>query len=103
MSLSAAERKRTGEELQANYRKAGLTPEKVQADLRLSAAQLAETLDVTSASRPENVWLLRDYLEEEVKGRGEQPCPYTYLTDEMRGVAARWFPLRKPEHTTPHS
>jgi hypothetical protein len=87
MSLTRAERERTGEELRANHRLAGLSDDDVCADLGFTAQQLDDTLHVRRTSRPEDVWLLRDYLEQELRASGKEPVPYSVLTETARAAA----------------
>ncbi len=96
MSLNRTEIARTGLELTANLERSGITREDVARDLGFSARRLTETLRVGPASDPADVWLLRDYLDREIRERGEMPHPWTVLTDHARESATRWFALRTP-------
>ncbi|MER7911242.1 DUF2316 family protein [Streptomyces sp. NPDC096068] len=95
MSLNEEERKRTREELRANLRLSGADPEEIAAELGFTARRLDDTLDVTEASGPQDVWLLRDHLDDLVTARGGTPVPYTVLTERARLAASAWFPLRR--------
>ena len=93
MSLSTQERHRTAEELHANLRLAGVTESHLRSDTDLDEHEFREAMHVSSRSRPEHVWLLRDRLVVLVRAAGRQPVPFTVLTDEARAAAAAWFPL----------
>ncbi|XVU28529.1 DUF2316 family protein [Actinoplanes sp. CA-054009] len=96
MSLDREQQDRTRAELRANFELAGIEPGQVRADLGFTAERLDETLGLTPASDPADVWLLRDYLESRILAGGGVPRPFTVLTGEARAAAARWFPLRTP-------
>ncbi|MGX6600991.1 DUF2316 family protein [Micromonosporaceae bacterium Da 78-11] len=95
MSLNDEERARTGQELAENFRLAGSTPDEIRAALDFSFEQFEDTLTVRPGGRPQDVWLLRDHLEDLIRAQGVTPVPYTVLTDEAREAAAVWFPLRR--------
>lgn len=95
MSLGRSETQRTSDELHANFELSGLTRTEVEVDLGLAAQPVDEIFAVVHA-KPEDVWMLRDYLEDAIVTRGETPHPYSSLTPTMRAAAARWFPLHKP-------
>lgn len=95
MSLSAAERRATSDELQANLALSGRSTAEVAADLGLDAEQVRRVLAVDPGSRPELVWLLRDHLDATVRASGREPHPWSTLTDAARAAAATWFPLRQ--------
>jgi hypothetical protein len=84
MSLNAAQQARTSQELYANLELSGLTAEAVRADLQFTAHQLDETLELGPDSRPNDVWQLRDYLEQTILARGATPVPFSVLTESMR-------------------
>jgi hypothetical protein len=91
MSLNAAQQARTSQELYANLELSGLTAETVRADLHFTEHQLDETLELGPDSRPNDVWQLRDYLEQTILARGASPVPFTVLTEPMRASANAWF------------
>jgi hypothetical protein len=99
VSLDREETARTSRELAANLDLAGLAPATVAASLGFSEDRLRETLAVSPASRPADVWLLRDFLDQVVRDRGGRPEPWTVLTDEARRAAETWFALRPPPAT----
>ena len=93
MSLNAEERHRTAAELHANLALAGVTEAHLRAGTDLDAREFREAMHVSSRSRPEHVWLLRDRLVVLVHANGKQPVPFTVLTEDMRGPASARFPL----------
>lgn len=79
MSLNLAQRKQTSKELRENYQRSGLTPEEILTDLGFRAEQLEETLNLGPSSKGEEVWRLRDYLDDKIKEQGNEPYPYSVL------------------------
>ncbi len=96
MSLNGVERKQTSVERKANFTLSGVSAEDVQSHLRFSSHDFDETLNVSAASDPVNIWLLRDHLEILARDKGLVPVPYRVLTEAARAAADRWFPLRTP-------
>jgi hypothetical protein len=94
MSLTTEQRHRTATELRANLVLAGVTEAHLRHDTDLDDHQFREAMHVSSRSRPEHVWLLRDRLQVLVRAAGHQPVPFTVLTDDVRAAASVWFPLR---------
>jgi hypothetical protein len=94
MSLTTEQRHRTAEELRANLALAGVTESHLRAGTDLDEYEYREAMHVSTRSRPEHVWLVRDRLEVLVRAAGKQPVPFTVLTEDMRGPASVWFPLR---------
>lgn len=93
MSLSAAERRRTGAELTENYRRAGSPAVRIRDALGLDEAGLAAVLRMDAGVDPATVWRVRDHLDAAVRAAGGEPVPYSSLTEEMRASARRWFGL----------
>jgi hypothetical protein len=101
MTLDAAARRRTSDELRSNLALSGLTPQQAAAVLRFTAPQLRAALDVDAAD-PVDVWQLRDHLEQAARDAGHRPTAYTVLTERSRLLARAWFRLREaPPHTRP--
>jgi hypothetical protein len=100
MSLSTREQRATSNELNANFERSALTPDEICADLKISRGQLDDIFAVAPAA-PEDVWMLRDYLEAAVEDRGLTPIPYSSLRPDMRAAASRWFSLRPPVRHRP--
>lgn len=86
----------TSRELQANLALGGLSHEKVADDLGLSTAQLNRLLSTSLHGPVKWVWLLRDYLDAELRRAAVVPVPYTKLTEEFRPAAAEGYPLEGP-------
>jgi hypothetical protein len=100
MTLNAAQRDRTSEELRANLALSGLTAGQATADLRFTPQRLRAALD--ASADPADVWQLRDYLEQAVRDTGRRPVAYTVLSRRARFLARTWFTLRKaPRHEFP--
>ena len=79
MSPDTRERQLTSTELRANLDVAGVTPENIQTDLGFTAEQLASTLALDSGSRRQDVWTVREYLDDHIHAQGKRPRPYTLL------------------------
>ena len=84
MPLDDAQRAQTAQELRANFRLTGLTPEQVEHDLHLTGIELDATFDLSPDADPAAVWQLRDYLAHSLEESGATPQPYSYLTEENR-------------------
>ena len=74
----------TSNELLANFELAGAVPDEVCAELGLTSAKLAEVLTVAPEARALDVWRLRDHLEAAIRAAGDEPFPYSWLTDHLR-------------------
>ena len=96
MSLNDQQRAATREELRSNLALSGQSVADAAAVLGLSSTQVQAALDVTDAP-PEDVWLLRDYLNRVILSNGLTPRPYSSLTEHMRAAAEKWFPLADVE------
>lgn len=59
----------------------------------MSLERVEAALNVDNAN-PVDVWLLCDKLETAVKNNGQEPAPYSKLTDDKRAAAAVWFGVR---------
>ncbi|WP_375388810.1 DUF2316 family protein [uncultured Amnibacterium sp.] len=94
MTLSTEQRRRTAEELHANLVLAGVTESHARSGTGLDEHEWREAVRVSSRSRPEDVWLVRDRLVVLVHAAGHEPVPYTVLTEDRRAAASVWFPLR---------
>ena len=84
MSLSTEERHRTAAELHANLVLAGVTEAHLRSDTDLDEYEFREAMHVSTRSRPEHVWRLRDRLVVLVHATGQEPVGFTVLTDEAR-------------------
>ncbi|GAA4682744.1 DUF2316 family protein [Frondihabitans cladoniiphilus] len=92
MSLTTRTQAATREELATNLSLAGETPDEIATKIGLSEARVLAALDVAGA-RPEDVWLVRDYLDHVISEAGGTPRPYSSLSEQMRAAAENWFPL----------
>lgn len=94
MSLNTEERRRTADELRANLALTGMTESHARSGTGLDEHEWREAMHVSSRSRPEDVWLVRDRLIALVRAAGREPVPFTVLTEGTRAAASVWFPLR---------
>ncbi len=92
MSLNRSQRAATRAELRSNLVLSGLSIEALAGNLGLSAARVGAALDVDGA-RPEEVWLVRDYLDRVIRSAGTTPTAYSSLSEEKRTAAQAWFSL----------
>ena len=92
MSLNRREQAATCDELAANLDRAGVTSTDVATTLGLSNTRVDAALAV-NAARPEDVWLIRDYLDHVIRSHGSIPRPYSSLSENMRAAAQAWFTL----------
>ena len=92
MSLDQAQRAATQAELRKNLALSGLTASDVADDLGLQSSRARAALEVAGA-RPEDVWLVRDYLDRVIRSAGTTPQPYSSLTEDERVSAHAWFSL----------
>lgn len=79
MTLDTKERRLTSRELKANLDVSGLTPEAIRTDLGFTQERLASTLELDGVSRREDVWTVREYLDDRIHAQGGRPRPYTLL------------------------
>lgn len=92
MSLNNRERAATRDELNSNLAPSGLSPSAISTAVGITEARVTAALAVTG-SRPEDVWLVRDYLDSIIRAAGSNPRPYSKLGEDMRAKAQDWFPL----------
>lgn len=92
MSLNAAQRRQTADELAANLDASGLTVAQLAERSGLTRDRVDAALAVApGAASPRDVWIVRDLLETAVREAGSEPTAYTVLTERMRKAAAGWF------------
>lgn len=92
MSLNHRQRAATREELRENLELSRRSVADAATDLGISSTRVQAALDVAGA-RPQDVWLVRDYLDRAIRSNGATPRPYSSLTEQMRAAAQAWFPL----------
>lgn len=90
MSLTAAQRRQTAAELQANFELSGLSTADLRQLTGWTQERVVASLTVTAAD-PADVWQLRDLLDIEVRSAGRTPLPFSVLTEEARGAAGVQF------------
>lgn len=92
MTLSQRAQDATREELARNLKLADMTTTGISKGIRLPDDRVAAALEVIEA-RPQDVWLVRDYLDRVIRSQGATPHPYSSLSENMRASAKGWFPL----------
>lgn len=75
INLKLNEVARTSYELKRNFDMLNTRKTRILEDLQFTESQLNEALDIVAAP-PEDVWKLKDYIEEKLEGGG---IPFTYL------------------------
>ena len=79
MAVNDAQRKKTSNELIANFEMVGISNAEVQEALGFSAEQLNETLIVGPNSSTDDVRRLRDFLERKMVEEGDDSSPFPRL------------------------
>lgn len=92
MTLNKRAQDATREELARNLKRADQTASGISKGIGLSDDRVVAALNVIDAP-PEDVWLVRDYLDRVIRSRGVTPHPYSSLSENMRASAQVWFPL----------
>ncbi|MCH4170198.1 MAG: DUF2316 family protein [Lactobacillus sp.] len=87
MSLTPEESQRTKAELNANYQLANLSLAQIAQDLQTTPAHVQEVLNL-NVRRIEEPWILKHYLDTQIKAAGNQPLPYSRL---VGSPAKYWF------------
>lgn len=79
--LTAKEKAQTAKELMMNYARLDREEAQVLADLQFTPAQLTDALAVAQdhVATPEDIWKLRDYLEEELSKAKQPIVPFSVL------------------------
>ena len=78
MSLSPKQEEDTRRELKANLEKAGISIKQCANELGTSEEYIRDLLDL-KPRKLEDTWILKNYLIEKVKEKGEQPVKFTAL------------------------
>ncbi|WP_172188146.1 DUF2316 family protein [Lentilactobacillus kribbianus] len=81
MSLDATDMQATMNELKANFQLSGLSTEEASADLGISPKEF-KSLMALRIDALEDVWILKDYLTEQVINNGEEPVEFSALTGD---------------------
>lgn len=93
MSLDQRQTAATRDELATNLARSGQTSGGIADVTGLNRSRVRAALQVDGA-RPEDVWLVRDYLDRVIRSTGGTSLPYSTLTEQARAAARVWFPLR---------
>ena len=87
MSLSPRQIENTKRELKENFDKAGLSIHTVAADLGTTDRYIEQLMRLDPI-RLEDTWILKNYLIEKVKEKGEKPTKFTALAGNYHLI---WF------------
>ena len=87
MSLTVKQQDDIRMELRENFEKSGLTIEAVATDLATTPSYIEQLLRLEPKSY-DHTWILRNYLYEKVKEKGETPTEFTALKGSHRNY---WF------------
>jgi hypothetical protein len=95
MSLNAEQMHRTSQELLANRKRCPLDDQTLSQVLGFTPQRLENTLEINAVSKPGDVWLLCDFLEQAITDFGGTPLPFTVLTSQSRAQSEVWFGVRR--------
>ncbi len=87
MSLTIKETQATKKELKANWELSKVTFERAAKDLHSSPEHVKEVLNL-NPSRIEEPWVLRNYLNQLIIAKGNQPHAYSRLNGSPK---VHWF------------
>ena len=90
--VTPTEIKNTRKELQENYRRLGYDLAKVSRETELSESAVQVVLEMADPN-PDDVWQVRDYLEDMLIQAGKEVYPWSRLADHS---ANRWFAYQTP-------
>ncbi|KXT78589.1 DUF2316 family protein [Streptococcus sp. DD13] len=90
--LTREETLATKAELEENFRRLGFKHARVAREMGISQSELADVLAM-SRPNPAHVWMLRDYLEDQLIQRGLEVYPYSKLAQHS---ANQWFHYDRP-------
>lgn len=62
----------------------------------LSEDRFRAAMNVDNGNHPQDVWLIRDLIEDAILAQGRTPLPYSRLTDDKREAAGVWFGYVRP-------
>jgi len=87
MSLNPKQIRDTKKELQENFTRTGLSLEQVAQDLHTTTDVIEATLNL-SVNYIEEPWILKNYLEEQLKAQGKASVPFSALAGDYHRY---WF------------
>lgn len=90
--LTKEETAATRQELQENFTRLSRTKEAVARDLEISLENLEAVLAMKRPN-PAHVWMLREYLEEQLLVEGKTVYPFTKLADPS---VNHWYSYSRP-------
>ncbi len=90
--LTKTEVKNTRNELQQNFDRLGYEKDRICREAEISPAALDAALQMNNPV-PNDVWKVRDYLEDMLVKEGKEVYPWTRLADHS---ANRWFDYDTP-------
>lgn len=90
MSLNRRQLEQNAQELRANLERSGLSVAQVAQSLGVPPDRVQEALDGGEGD-PVLVWHLRDALQAAVQATGQEPVPFTVLTEDQRAAARGRF------------
>lgn len=90
--LTPIQIRNTREELRENYRRLNAGEAEVLRDLEISAEELHAVLSMDHPN-PSHVWMVRDYLEDRLRGKGVEMYPFSRLADHS---VNRWYAYDTP-------
>lgn len=98
MTLSTLQRRTARAELLRDLHATGLTLFQVADDLDFDVDRLELALSMAVHADGSDVWLVRDYLAQAVRGSGGTPEPHTVLSEQTRLRARQWYRMDTPPH-----
>lgn len=91
MTLNRSERAATARELLANLMRSGLTPAQLRERTGLTPQRFDCAMYMYEPVNPADIWLIRDTLTAAVREVGQEPLPFSSLTDNKRAMAQAVF------------
>jgi hypothetical protein len=91
MSLDDRDRALTAAALDADRKTAGLTIEETARLMGWTPYRTWNSLTMSAAADPADVWRLRDRLHQAVLEVGGTPAEHPVLTEKARAAARLWF------------
>jgi hypothetical protein len=97
--LTSDQERRHRADVEANLARADLDHATLADALGFTDDRLDRALAVDDSSDPTDVWLIRDFVDQVIRDRGDAPVPWTVLVHHES--ARRWFRLQAPPPTPP--